>query len=48
MFDITPIESPEAAKEYYFAGFRADYYSEAKDKPGIWLGKVAEASNLLS
>ncbi|WPJ95138.1 MobF family relaxase [Coraliomargarita algicola] len=46
MFDITPIESAEAAKEYYFAGNRADYYSGSKDKPGIWSGKVAEMMGL--
>lgn len=46
MLDITVIESSEAAKEYYFAGNRADYYSGVKDKPGIWHGKVAEMMGL--
>lgn len=46
MLNITVIESPEAAKEYYFAGNRADYYAASKDKPGIWLGKVAEMMGL--
>lgn len=46
MLDITPIKSADAAKEYYFAGNRADYYSGVKDKPGLWLGKVAKMMGL--
>jgi conjugative relaxase-like TrwC/TraI family protein len=43
---MTPRESAEAAKAYYFEKARQDYYSEGQEIVGVWGGKGAERLGL--
>jgi conjugative relaxase-like TrwC/TraI family protein len=43
---MTPRESAESAKAYYFEKARQDYYSEGQEIIGVWGGKGAERLGL--